>query len=662
MKQFFTRFAFAGAMLVAAQSQGQVILQDNFESTTGSAIPATWSQTTLSTDGGWKSGTGTGLSSQYFPIADHTRILATNDDGCNCDKSNDVLKTPSMDFSGSAHPFVSFDLFYREGAYQDANGNVFYESLLLEASTDGGVNWTLVDTLHMTVNAAGDAYAWNTKAYDLQAYAGQANVMLAFVYNDGGSWLYGAAIDNFKTFTPPAVDVALTAVGPNVGDPASYGAVGSGITFTGTLFNQGTSTLTSATVTYSVDGGAPVTYNLSGISVAPFTSYDFTISPAYTLTAGNHNVNIALIVPGDATLSDNLLSTTVVGAQFLPGHMVTLEEATGAWCGWCPRGAVYMDSIYHVHGNGVALIAVHDNTNGTDAMAIPAYNAGINTLISGYPSVVVERKEVVDPTDAFTGYDAHVNDFGFANLTATKTYNASTRALTVDVSANFAVDLSGNYRLALVLTEDAVHNTASGYIQTNYYSTDYNNLPLVGAGHNWQTEPGHVPAANMYYNFVARSISGGFTGQAGSLPSTIAAGSTQTYTFPTVTLDASWVDWNMKAVVLLIDATSGKILNSVNVAGMINGTNDVKSQIDRISLYPNPTEGTLNVLFSLQSQKNVTIDVTDVLGKVVGTYSYNNVTAGTNQVALDVANLANGVYFANVKTDSGMVSRKFIKE
>jgi hypothetical protein len=70
----------------------------------------------------------------------------------------------------------------------------------------------------------------------------------------------------------------------------------------------------------------------------------------------------------------------------------------------------------------------------------------------------------------------------------------------------------------------------------------------------------------------------------------------------------------------------------------------------------------LNMSLTLETKTNVNVDIVDVLGKVVASYNYNNVAAGTNQVSYDISNMANGVYFANVKTDAGVVSRKFIKQ
>ncbi|MFN3940938.1 MAG: hypothetical protein ACK4IY_10140, partial [Chitinophagales bacterium] len=144
-------------------------------------------QETAATDGGWLVGNAAALSSPAFGIADHTIMIATNDDDCDCDKSNDLLILPSVDVSGLTNPYVQFALYYFEGTY---SGDT--EDLTLEASTDGGYSWDVVS------NFGYETASWRTEFVDLSAYAGETDLILAFRYDDGGGWLFGAAIDDIK--------------------------------------------------------------------------------------------------------------------------------------------------------------------------------------------------------------------------------------------------------------------------------------------------------------------------------------------------------------------------------------------------------------------------------------------------------------------------------
>ena len=63
-----------------------ILLNEDFE---GESLPEGWSQQTLATDGGWLMGTSGQLQSDWWSIAPHGNFIATNDDGCDCDKSAD---------------------------------------------------------------------------------------------------------------------------------------------------------------------------------------------------------------------------------------------------------------------------------------------------------------------------------------------------------------------------------------------------------------------------------------------------------------------------------------------------------------------------------------------------------------------------------------------
>lgn len=643
MKKIF--YSLLSLILISSASvSAQTIISEDFEGTTGTALPTGWTQTTLATDGGWKSGTNTTLSSTYFGIPSHTKFLATNDDACNCNKSADFLMSPSFNLTSQTSVFLSFDAYFFAATYQGAT-----EVGTLKSSTDGGATWNTVTAITANTNGG-----WQSRYIDISTLAGQSNVMLGVLYNDGGGFLFGFGVDNFNVFVPAAADIQLTGVTPIAGSASSYGTVASNITLGGSIFNHSGTAVTNFTGSYTVDGGAPVNQTFTA-NVAPFASGNFTFTTPYSIASvGDHAVAIHVDITGDANPADNDGTTSIGGASFIPTHVLTIEEGTGTWCGWCPRGAVFMDSMKAVNPSTTALIAVHNG----DPMTVSDYDAGVGGFINGYPSILADRKEVYDPSDIFNAYDDHSADFGFANLTATQTYNGSTKVSTVNVSANFAVNSSDNLRLACVYIEDGVHGTTTSYDQHNYYTGNAAGA-MSGAGHDWAAEPNPVLAANMYFDHVARKIVGGFTGQSGSLPATITAGSTYTYSF-TYTIPTTSVANNMSVIVLLINATTGEVLNATTPKS-VTGISDLKSQINQLSVYPNPATSDLNILFTLNKAQNVSFEITDVMGRIVSATTFKNLAPTNQNIQLPVVNLTNGVYFLNIKTDSGIVSRRFIK-
>lgn len=612
-------------------------------------------QTYLSADfetgmpAGWTANPATGAwvvpgvnSSGWAPPA-HTTYCGINDDASQTSANPaSTISTPVINLSSATVVYLKYSLFYAGLTYQSIT-----EVADLRYSTDGGATYTTVGNLP-TSNTA-----WQDIAINMSAQlAGQANVKIQWRYNDGGGWLYGCAIDDILVFTPAPNDASLTVVTPASGSAQSYGIVSSNINIGGTIKNEGTNAITSIAVKYN-DGTTTSTYNLSSINIASFATYNFTHNIPYNIPSlGAHPITVWVELSGDGNQTNDTLGTIINGASFIPTHHVTVEEGTGTWCGWCVRGMVYMDEASVNHPADIDLIAVHNG----DPMVNAAYDTGIGALIGGYPSCLINRDTEDDPSNIEAQYLATVGNFGFANISSVVTFNGTTRVVTVVASANFAVDLSGDFRLACAFTEDNVTGTASTYNQANYYSGGGNG-PMAMPGYDFAVLPNPVPAAQMVYDFVARNIAGGFVGQAGSLPATIPAGSTQTYTF-TYTVPAAYNVANMRAIVLLIDnrTATKHILNSAGQAIPVGI--EAPAALNGVSVYPNPFNQNMNVNLNLMTNEAVTIEMFDMAGKMVSSQNQGELAAGQHVITVDGSNLADGMYFVKITAGASVVTQK----
>lgn len=465
-----------------------------------------------------------------------------------------------------------------------------------------------------------------------------------------------ASDNSYWTYVPgtqPADEIMLVDVTPHDGAPASYVVTPGNLPLSAKVVNYGTNTITGFTFTYD-DGSGPVSDVKTGLNIAPFQTYTFTVSPSVPVTANSHKtINCVVSMTGDADMMNNYFVTGVTGAAFAPVHNVTFEEGTGTWCGWCVRGMVFMDSMAKVHPDAV-LVAVHNN----DPMTVTTYDAGVGTLISGYPTVLIDRKESDDPSNMFAQYTAHKPDFGFADLNLTNTLSGMN--LTTEVSSHFAVDLTGNnYQLAYVITEDDVHGGPDGstWDQHNYYSSASQNLPLVGAGFNFQNEPATIPASRMYYDFVARSIDNSFTGKAGSITTPVTAGSTQSYTF-NYTIPAGTNPLKLTAKVLLIDAAQGIVLNAAQQKVTYpQGVSNTDLQ-NSVYMYPNPASDRVSVFVQNNKGSNFRVDVVNMLGQVVLSETSTN---ATGNVLLNTSDLTAGQYMVRVSNGTEQTTLKLTK-
>jgi Protein of unknown function (DUF3500)/Secretion system C-terminal sorting domain len=85
------------------------------------------------------------------------------------------------------------------------------------------------------------------------------------------------------------------------------------------------------------------------------------------------------------------------------------------------------------------------------------------------------------------------------------------------------------------------------------------------------------------------------------------------------------------------------------------GTANANSFKGEFSVYPNPTTNDLNVKIGLDNSAQVTVNVIDMTGRTVLT-TRQNLSAGQQNISLDMAKLASGVYACTieVKTTNGV--------
>jgi len=77
-------------------------------------------------------------------------------------------------------------------------------------------------------------------------------------------------------------------------------------------------------------------------------------------------------------------------------------------------------------------------------------------------------------------------------------------------------------------------------------------------------------------------------------------------------------------------------------------------------VYPNPTDGHVYVDLNFPEQRNGTIEVTDMLGKLIYTHAFTKLTA--ESVDVNLSTYQSGTYFVTVKTGEESVTRKLLKK
>lgn len=432
---------------------------------------------------------------------------------------------------------------------------------------------------------------------------------------------------------------------------------GTDVTPSVTVRNLGTTAITSFDITVDYNG-TQVSQSVTGVNIPSLGTHDVSLPSGFTIS--NADTSFLATVsnvngPGgddDPNDDDKTVYINVFNPE--PGKVVVVEEGTGSWCGWCPRGTVAMEYLARDYKGFAAGIAVHNG----DPMVHTAYDNGIGALISGYPSALVDRGSAMDPSGIFGPVTQSLLVPPTAVMTNGARYNPTTGAFEVSISAAFQDAANQNWKVACVLTEDDVTGTGSGWSQTNYYAGGAQGDLIDPNGVNWANLPSSVPASQMPYNHVARSIAPGFNGQPNSFPTSVASGDTHTVHFSFV-MDPSWDTSKMHVIGILLKPNgevdngstvtiSEAIANGYVGAGPISiGENLIGPDV-RVKLYPNPASH-FAILYVDGNFEEVKVSILDLGGKEVNNLSLGHVDHGELTLPLD--NLSKGVYLVHLDLD-----------
>ncbi len=460
---------------------------------------------------------------------------------------------------------------------------------------------------------------------------------------------------------------------PNVNGAAVFldaprGLIGQSDMLAFTARNLGVTAITSFDISIVHNGGTPVKQSVTGVNIASLASSVVNITTPFVLVAGANNFTATISnvngAGADGDGSDDVATATTVNAvKAAAGKMLVAEEGTGTWCQWCPRGAVYMDLMSKKYKNNFVGIAIHNSA--TDPMTLPSYDEAFGALISGYPSAMTDRISVIDPSALEDNFLKRVvvDPAGF--LVNGATFDATTRELKVSVTTTIKQNITGDYKLACVITEDSVSGTVKGYNQANAYAGGKSG---VMGGFELLANP--VPAAKMKYDHVARTLSPSFDGLANAYGASANAGQVFTYNF-IYTLPAAWRVNKLNIIGMMI-APDGKIENATTatiteaiangyIPGIFVGINKVAFAPDAIQLFPNPTNEQTNISINLKDESAVSVEIYTANGALVASKVYGKLIGAYN-LPLETQQLSQGIYFVKVNVNNQPSVLKLIKE
>ena len=281
--------------------------------------------------------------------------------------------------------------------------------------------------------------------------------------------------------------------------------------------------------------------------------------------AGRYDNNVQIFeVNGaaDGYPSDNAVNTKLLSLAESYPRKVVMEEFTGTWCGWCPRGMAGIECLQRDFSDDFIAIAVH----GGDTFEPETYTPILNS-VSGFPSALINRVVEADPYYGLTEANYGIKDLVEAvNALPTEAQIGLSSKLSADKTEvevtsyskfNIAIPDASAYMLSYVLLEDKLVGS-----QTNYYAKSMSSQTGITEADLSEDLLTYYNKSDRFiatYNDVARGIYDPW-GIQGSMSGAIQKGKAKAHTYTITVPSTVKKKENLSIVVLLMDVYTGEII------------------------------------------------------------------------------------------------------
>ena len=464
----------------------------------------------------------------------------------------------------------------------------------------------------------------------------------------------------------PGLDLAVSNIG------AISGLDGQNRDVTVEVTNFGINPVTSFDIDFLYNGNT-ITDNILGLNLGTGAITTVTITNPITLVNGTYtgiatvsNVNGIMI---DDNPSNDTSSIQIISITPTPGKLVVGEQSTGTPCFGCPRGIVAANEMERDYNGYFQSISIH--TESGDPMKAIDYSNGLNNYITGPPGppslasignppdpglqqgALVDRGTEIDPSAFRDHFLSKIISPVSAIFTADA--NATGNVIDVQITTTITSAINGDWKFACALIEDSVTGTGGSWYQANKYG-DLGISLIDVDGTDWGALPSWVPS--VIYRNIGREILPSFEG--GLLPNgsyNVGDVFTQDFQF---TADPTW-DINSMYVVGMLLNPNGIVDNAVYSPVSIATNVENFSSTTSLNIFPNPAVSKTTLLITLDTEKEVSISVKSIEGKLIAKGEYGTMI-GSHSLTFDVSDFDNGVYIIEAIIGNDLIVKKFIKE
>lgn len=387
----------------------------------------------------------------------------------------------------------------------------------------------------------------------------------------------------------------------------------------------------------------------------------------YTLTAQNTGCNIQ--VQHSYTLTVNPLPNVTANATatlVCPGSPVIFTGGGANTYTW--TGGVVDGIPFNTTGSQTFTVTGTDINNCTNSAGIsistptPQPPAICQTTVDSLSlnNVIIWDKTLFQNADTFFVYRDTANN-NYALIAAIpygslSQYSDTARSIgAVNGDPNITT-----YRYKMAYRDSC--GTMSAL--SPYHNTIYNyNISSLFLWNQYEIEGQSTPVAGLS-NYVLKRDN---VGQTGNYVTAATAGASSTSIndpqYATYQTQADWrveTIWNITCTptTRMGEQMMGTIVKSKSNITNNRTTDIVKILNQLINVYPNPSQGNINLHFNSNVTGKVVVKVYSPLGNEV--YS-NALVNPRGDVAIDLSNYQNGIYLLQMITDAGTISKRVIK-
>lgn len=192
-------------------------------------------------------------------------------------------------------------------------------------------------------------------------------------------------------------------------------------------------------------------------------------------TKGDYPVVINLDKVNGQELKGVKSEGKIIVYNVLPKHRAVMEEYTGTWCGWCPRGLVALEVMSRLYPDDFIGLSYHNG----DPMAVME-SSQFPSSVNGFPNADIDRR--FGSLDPF--YGVQNEGFGIetlwkkccevvapASIDAEAAYSDDGKTINAKATMVFPVSLTDGdrYKVEFVLVADDLHGEGESWLQKNYY-------------------------------------------------------------------------------------------------------------------------------------------------------------------------------------------------